>query len=1147
MNLNEFLTKFKAFNFSDDIISTREISTDEIVGISFFAASKYLQNPNNLMILAPTLFVAEQIRNELYSLVGKENIIFIPAEELVMVEYAAASSDILSDRIYGLYDALKAKNKILVTNVAAASRYYPKKELFLKNIFTLKVGDKVDIQELKSNLINIGYEVVNKVSKSGQCAFRGSIIDIYSLNLEDPIRIDLFDDEIDEMHNFKISTQESYNDIKEAEIIPFTDQLYTKDELLSAKEKILNQLNLDLNEEYNPELKGNIELDIEEILSLNKESKYYKYFSFISNEKDSLIDYFDCRTLIFSNNFEVLEQGDVLQKDANEFLFDLKNKGKCISQLELFNPNWVEKYQLNKVINTDFYAATKFDVRTPTFVYQNITGVKNSLNSYLENGYKIYMSFSSEQQKIYFIENYLKEIYTDKELLKLLDSKLFLGTDALVLGFEIVDKKLVALSQREIFGYKSGTNKFISKFKQATILKSYTELHPGDYVVHEEYGIGIFEGIKQITTLGTTHDYIDILYADEQRLHVPLDQFKLVRKYVSKEGKAPTLNRLFNDKWKKTKEKIKKKINLLAEKLSDLYRTQLTIKGYQFPEDDEFQKSFENDFEFELTPDQFDAINDIKKDMESTYPMNRLVCGDVGFGKTEVAFRAAFKAINSGKQALILCPTTLLALQHYERAKIRFSKYDVKIACLTRFLSNKEFNNALKGIEDGTIHLIIGTHKALSNKLNFKDLGLYVIDEEQRFGVEQKEKIRMRFPAVDSLTLSATPIPRTLQTSLVGMKSLSIINTAPRNRAPIQTYLIEHDDKIIYDLIKRELGRKGQVYYLHNDIPSLDKVVDGIRENCKNATVAYIHGQMDKDIIDSIMNDFYVGNIQVLVATTIIENGIDVANANLIIVENADKFGLAQLYQIKGRVGRSDKLAYAYLTYRSQKHMTDDAKKRLQSIKEFTELGSGYKIAQRDLMIRGAGDILGPEQAGFIDDVGVDLYIKLLNEAMDEQRGKKKEESKYSYVGLNYNAYIPNKFTSEENKFEIYELINDANSIQELTKAEAKIIDEFGKIPAELKRIIEVKYLKIILNNDLIKDFEEFSDFIIITFHEKLSYVRAIGTDIMEIVYAKNTSLSFIQGHIKLRLTKIDNWVKQVIDIINKITTLYNSKKDETR
>ena len=602
---------------------------------------------------------------------------------------------------------------------------------------------------------------------------------------------------------------------------------------------------------------------------------------------------------------------------------------------------------------------------------------------------------------------------------------------------------------------------------------------------------------------------------------------------------------MFSSKWETAKNKVKEDVAELAIKLLNLYSDRLNIKRKPYLPDDEFQISFEKQFPYKLTNDQIIAIKDVKNDMEKDVPMNRLICGDVGFGKTEIAFIAAFKAINSGRQVVMLCPTTLLAKQHYERAVERFNGFDVKITLFTRFTTNKQINEDINEIKEGKVHFVIGTHKALNKKIIYKDLGLLIIDEEQRFGVEQKEKIKIANKDVDVLTLSATPIPRTLQLSLAGMRSISLISTAPINRAPIQTFLIEYNERFIVEVISRELGRHGQTFYLYNDVITMPEKINKLRANLPNARIEGVHGQMDKMLIDEIMNDFYNGNIDVLVTTTIIENGIDVSNANLIIVENADKFGLAQLYQIKGRVGRSNTLAYAYLTYRGNKNLTSDAKKRLKTIKEFTELGSGYKIAQRDLMIRGAGDILGKDQSGNINEVGIDLYLKLLNQEINKVKNNTnyEEEQKIDFAKISISGYIPNNYANDTNKIEIYNLVDNSNSIDELNKAIKKITDIYGAIPEEFVNLIKIRQLKIKLKNPLFLDFKEEGDYIVIVLNKEFSQIDGIGYKLFSLLisYKEKIKINFERGSIKIILyKKYKDWFLSLNNLVDTLLKLYN-------
>lgn len=1133
-------------------VNASNISTDEIVGVSFLTAKKFLNSNENICLLASNLYNAELLRDLLYSILGKENIIYIPSEEMLMAEYLASSKDIISDRIFGLYEATHAVHKILITNLTSVIRYYPNVTFFKENCFHISQGSTIDYINIKERLLNCGYEIVNKVDKSGQFAIRGDIIDIYPLTSDFPIRIDLFDDEIEKMSYFDISTQESFKEIIEAEIIPFTDLLYSECDLKNFEEKLLERSKFESLEFGNPSILMNTQNDIDSIKSLSKQQSLYKYFSFISGDNSGIFDYFHCRTLIFSNYDSFILNFNTAVKDGNEFIFKLFQEGKNIRDLTYYDEFALGKINCDEIIkNNDLKAdcSQELAVRQPIFLINNLLDSKGSISKYVLDNYKIFMVFASNQQKDFYISNILNTLYKESDLEYLIDKKIFLGIGEMPIGIDFPDNNIVILTQKELFGYKNFTNKYTTKFKQGTILKSYDELLVGDFVVHENYGIGCYDGLKQIESDGKINDFIKIIYKDNDVLYVPLEQFKLIRKYVSKEGYAPSLSKLFSGKWDKTKEKIKAKVSDLADKLVKLYQERANKPGIAFAEDDIFQEQFDSCFEYQLTFDQQQAVNDVKKDMEASFPMDRLICGDVGFGKTEIAFRAAFKAINSGKQVLILCPTTILAKQHYERALERFSKFDIKIECLTRFLTARKFGAAVESINAGKSHLIIGTHKALSKKIDYSQLGLLIIDEEQRFGVEHKEKITMKYPYVDILTLSATPIPRTLQMSLVGMKQMSVINTAPKNRTPIQTYLVKFNMDVVCDLLSREMTRHGQAYYIVNSIERLYERAKQIEKVLINAKVAAIHGQMDKEDIDEIMTKFYEGEIDILVATTIVENGIDIANANLVIVEDANRFGLAQLYQIKGRVGRSNRLAYAYLMYRDTNKLDDVAKKRLKTIEEFTELGSGYKIAQRDLMIRGAGDILGAEQAGFINEVGIDLYLKILNDAIKEKENGIDKKKDIEYQKLDINGYIPNKYANENNKFEIYQFINDAETISQLDRTEEKIRDIYGSIPQEMYNLLINREIKIKLKENVFEKYIESKDDVSLFLAKEINSINGIGVSLFTkmMKYSNILKLTTSQGFIKIIIKKQKSWLNDFNDILNIILEIYKEKKNEIR
>ena len=718
---------------------------------------------------------------------------------------------------------------------------------------------------------------------------------------------------------------------------------------------------------------------------------------------------------------------------------------------------------------------------------------------------------------------------------------------SLPIGFVLEDEKIAYLTSKELFNEKIRITRFDNRFKEATILKSYEDLTPGDYVVHEYQGIGQFLELQTLEVEGKHQDYLKLSYHGGEILYVPLSQFQLIRKYLGKEGARPRLSRLHTKDWERTKAKIKERINDLAERLLNLYVERSKLEGFAFNKDDEFQKAFEDSCEFELTKDQLRSLNEIKADMESIRPMDRLLCGDVGFGKTEVAFRAIFKAINSGKQAVMLCPTTLLARQHYEVALKRFSPFDIKIAIFSRLIPEKKQKEYIKDIKAGKIHLIIGTHRLLSNDIVYNDLGLLVVDEEQRFGVEQKERLKELKTNIDVLTLSATPIPRTLQISLLGVRSLSQINTPPNERIPIQTYVTPFNKDVVKELIQRELGREGQVFYLHNEIETIYEIASRLSRALPTANIAVAHGKMSKNEIEDTMIKFYSGEIQVLVCTSIIENGIDVPNANMIIVDDSERYGLAQLYQIKGRVGRGNRIAYAYLMYNGYKVLKEDTQKRLRALQDFTALGSGYKIAQRDLMIRGAGDILGPEQAGFIDSIGLDMYIKLLNEAVKEKMtGQEKQEEQYNKtLSLAFDAYIPKEYASDSDKIELYQDILNASSIDSLNEIKNRTRDVYGRLPDEVEQLFYKRAIDLMVKECEIHDIKENKLTVELYLGDNFINIKGIGNILFEalIPYLSIIKISYLNHKFKIIFTKRGNWLIDLENILKSLVNIINTNK----
>ena len=1138
---------------SEEIASLEEkrglFVVDDTVGISLLFAALFKKKPGKYHIIASNLYNAQRIANFLASLIGSDNVLFYPCDDLLRTELLASSKEMLAQRLYVLSEVNKNNNRIIISHASSLLMPLPLKVEFLNSTFHLKVGETISLEKLKVGLTEAGYYHVNKVDQSLQFASRGDILDIFSVNYLKPIRIEFFGDEIDCIHFFDIATQESTTKIDEAIIIPATDLLISNDELIQFKNNIDKQLIKDkelLGSEIGEYLSTNVYLDYDQISNRIYTPRAYKYYRYIKKYTSSFIDYFDSDLTFIVNEKQFFTTCDFIVGEARNYFSDLFSHGKLLSHLEMYlDVGKVIKNEKHLLYGNEFVSNPddiEFKTNPLIFSKTNLSNLKLIISSYLETNDKVILALANKQQ-FETIKNVLEEIeYEETSELNLPRKRLGITIFSLEEGFELPEYKIAVLSAKELFGFQNKSSRFMTRFKEAHILKNYEDLKPGDYVVHEYYGIGQFMDVETINVNGLNRDFMHIKYASDEMLYVPLSQFRLVRKYSGREGAAPHLSKLGTNGWEKTKAKIKERINLLADRLFKLYSERARVKGFAFPLDDELQRQFENEFPYELTPDQLTSLNEIKKDMENETAMDRLLCGDVGFGKTEVAFRAAFKAMLAGKQVAILCPTTLLARQHYENAVERFSSFGVKVALLSRLVPQLKQKQYIEDIKNGNINLIIGTHTILTNRVVFKDLGLLIIDEEQRFGVEQKEMMKEIKTNMDVLSLSATPIPRTLQLSLIGVRPVSLINTPPTNRSPIQTYVAPYNDSVARELIERELARNGQVFYVHNDISTIGFKADHIKRAIPTCSVGYVHGKMEKEQIEDTMMRFYSGEINVLVATSIIENGIDIPNANLLIVEDADCFGLSQLYQIKGRVGRGDRIAYAYLFYRERKELSDTANKRLKAIQDFTELGSGYKISQRDLMIRGAGDILGPEQAGFIDSVGLELYLKMLNEVMEEKKNGVVHESPQPVKLLKLNAYIPGEYASKEDKIQLYQQIESSNNLAELSSLKKKVRDMYGKMPDEVDLLFKKRALDIKLTGPEFARLSETTAYLNLSLSKKFSSINGIGSPLFEALepFLDSVNVSYIAKVLEIRIKKSGNYFKLLGEIVNIITDLYS-------
>ena len=1141
--------------FDDTNKANKSFVVDSIIGTVLLALKKYNETDANVFVYAANNYDANSIFNKLSSLIDEDKIILLPGDDLIRVEYISESKEVKSELIYGLYKIRHSKHSIVIVTPSTLYRYYPSVKTFDDSFIEIHVGDDLNINDFKNKLSELGYISVPKIDQSMEYASRGGVIDVFSINYEDPIRIEFFDTVVESIRLFKIETQTSYKKLDNALLIPATINLLTEEEKAKTRNKILNQLNKDLlnkREEDKEEFIANVNEDIEQILNNSFSNKYYKYLSFLLEKPAELTDFADNFIVIVANNQDFNKAKSLLFEEATKFLLELHDKNKNISHLSYFNERAsIFKGSLETTILEPFYNKkddVSIPIRSLTYLDPKGSTPLIILETLIKGRNKILIVYHSEEEgkEIKRLLDSTEIEYSETENYMLNENTpVSLCQGKFNVSFEIINQNAILLASDDLLYDKRKIKAYSTHFKKGKVLESYEELEPGDYVVHEKYGIGRFVKIETIELMGKHNDYLEIAYANNDKLFVPLYQFNLIRKFVGKEGATPRLTNLNSNQREKTKKKIKDRVNDLADRLLTLYQERATIAGFSFKKDDEIQKAFEEEFNHKLTPDQETSIKEIKEDMEAPHPMDRLLCGDVGFGKTEVALEACMKAILSEKQVCFLCPTTVLSMQHYKVAIKRFGDFKINVKLLNRMCTVKETNDILRGIKDGSVDLLIGTHKALNDKVVFKDLGLLIIDEEQRFGVEQKERIKEKYPNVDVLTLSATPIPRTLQSSLVGLKSISRIETPPVERLPIQTYVINYDEEIIKELIKRELARRGQVYYIFNDtyrIYEKELILQKLVPECR---IGIIHGKMDKEDIDIVMNDFYEGNIDVLLATTIVENGIDVRNANLLLVEDADHFGLSQLYQIKGRVGRSDKMAYAYLMIKGNKSLTDESKKRLKAIQDFTELGSGYKIAQRDLLIRGAGDILGKEQAGFIDEVGIDMYIRLLNETIAEKQGKlNKSPTKDIKALQDLDAYVPKEFAKNDEKIEIYQKILDCKDLAKLAILKDTLKDQYGALPQSVELLFIKREISIYLDEEEFEKYVEYPKRVDLILSKNFSDIKGIGTTLFTsfLKFINKLKLSYHDKLIFISINKEGDWIKTLREILKNVSTMYKSK-----
>lgn len=1118
------------------------IVVNDVSDEALLLTSAFLKLKRNIVVVKANQYEANMLYQKVM-LLNEKDVSLFAVDESYRIEALAASPELLGQRIDTMYQLTKNEPRILITHSQAIIRYLPTKQLFIDNCLKIKVGMQIDIYDLKASLLKSGYQSAIRVDQPFYFSKRGGVIDVFSIQYENPIRIEFFDDEIESIRFYNQNTQRTIENIDEITILPASDILYDDQEVTKVISKINDLRDSQaeiLDELYLEDFLNKVSIDQENLRNHDTSFSMYSYYN-LFNQTTSIGDYLDDPLIIFSNSQDINFAYKNYLEENFYYYQELINVGKSVKGLNLFR----DLYEVTDKATIEFksFATDEKDVifngRTIMIDSQDEKMLISQIRSYLKLSTVIIALDDERQIRL------ISELLNRHELLyTMLDNSgefypgLNLVIDKIGFGFELVDENIVVISSNELFKTKNVKKPKYFKYKNAKVLKDYQELEVGDYVVHDNYGIGQYLGIKTLEVQGVHRDYLYVAYAGDDTLYIPVEQFNLVRKYSSSEGKVPKINKLGSSQWQKAKAKARNKVDDIADKLIEIYAARMNQTGYAFPVDNEMQLEFENAFGYELTEDQVRSVKEIKEDMEKPQPMDRLLCGDVGFGKTEVALRAVFKAILGNKQVAFLCPTTILSMQHYKTMLDRFENFPVKVALLNRFTSTKQKNQILKDLKEGNIDLLVGTHRILSKDVEFKDIGLLCIDEEQRFGVKQKEKIKEYRKTIDVLTLSATPIPRTLQMSLMGIRGLSQIETPPKNRQPVQTYVIEKNDVLIKQIIERELARDGQVFYLHNRTSNIANTADKIGRMVPGAKVVVGHGKMDKNEIEDVMMRFVNKEYNVLICTTIIETGIDIPNANTIIVENADKFGLSQLYQIKGRVGRSNRGAYAYLLYNPSKVLTEEASKRLKAIKEFTELGSGYKIAMRDLAIRGAGDILGGTQSGFIDSIGFDMFMKILQDSVNQKMGKQEQEIDIKNVNVNVDGYIPHDYVSSDiEKLELYQRLDNTKTISAIDHLKTEFIDYYGKLPDEVAALIEKRKLDILASSKIIDVLEEKKGNIEITFSSDYSK-NVKGDQLFEIVNRLFTRPRFkqIDNKIVIILPKGDQWLNRLNELISTLS-----------
>ncbi|MEB7812706.1 transcription-repair coupling factor [Staphylococcus xylosus] len=1081
--ITEYINEDKRYQELNEVFGKEQVLVTGLSGAAkaTIIAEKYLNSSKQLLIVTNNLYQADKLESDLTQFVEEQDIYKYPMQDIMTEEFSTQSPQFMSERVRTLTALAQEKRGLFIVPLNGLKKWLTPVEMWKSHQLTLSVGDDIDIDDFLNKLVNMGYRRESVVSHIGEFSLRGGIIDIYPL-IGSPVRIELFDREVDSIRDFDVETQRSQENVEEVNITTASDYIITEDVLNHTKQKLKEAY-----EYTRPKIDKAVRNELKETYesfqlfesSMFDHQVLRRLVAFMYQQPTTIIDYFKDDAIVAVDEYNRIKETETaLISEADEFMQNLIESGKgfidqSFLQYDAFE-NQLKSYPVTyftlftATMSVELNEIIKFSCKPVQQFYGQYDIMRSEFQRFIQNDYTVVVLAETEVKKER-IQSMLNEMhiptFIDTPTHRNEGGSAIITEGSLSEGFELPYMQLVVVTERELFKSKQKKKPKQQKtLTNAEKIKSYQDLKVGDYIVHVHHGVGRYLGVETLEVGGVHKDYIKLQYKGTDQLFVPVDQMDQVQKYVASEDKTPRLNKLGGSEWKKTKAKVQQSVEDMADELIELYKAREMSVGYQFGPDTAEQNDFEIDFPYELTPDQSKSIEEIKKDMEIERPMDRLLCGDVGYGKTEVAVRAAFKAVMEGKQVAFLVPTTILAQQHYETLIERMQDFPIEVQLISRFRTAKEIKKTKEGLESGFVDIIVGTHKLLGKDIHYKDLGLLIVDEEQRFGVRHKERIKSLKNNVDVLTLTATPIPRTLHMSMLGVRDLSVIETPPENRFPVQTYVLEQNTNFIKEALERELSRDGQVFYLYNKVQSIYEKREQLQMLMPDANIGVAHGQMNERDLEETMLSFINHEYDIIVTTTIIETGVDVPNANTLIIEDADRFGLSQLYQLRGRVGRSSRIGYAYFLHPTNKVLSETAEDRLQAIKEFTELGSGFKIAMRDLNIRGAGNLLGKQQHGFIDSVGFDLYSQMLEEAVNEKRGvtDEKQDAPEVEIELNIDAYLPAEYIqNEQAKIEIYKKLRKIETEAQLMDVKDELIDRFNDYPVEVERLLEMMEIKV--------------------------------------------------------------------------------------